>query len=64
MFVRLLGALFFYNFASIGYAVTTCDQLAALEADPLSASEPVKFADLKADKGNCQMHRSDPHQWE
>ena len=50
MFVRLLGALFFHNFASIGYAVTTCDQLAALEADPLSASEPVKFADLKADK--------------
>ena len=50
MFLRLLGALLFYNVASISHAVTPCDQLAALEADPLSASIPVKFADLNAKK--------------
>ena len=50
MFLRLLGALLFYNIASISHAVTPCDQLAALEADPFSASIPVKFADLNAKK--------------
>ena len=33
---------------SICHAANPCDQLAALEADPLSASMPVKFADLNA----------------
>ena len=49
MFIRLLGALLFYNLASISHAGTPCDQLAALEADPLSVSIPVKFADLNYD---------------
>ena len=48
MFLRLLGALLFYNLASISHAVTPCDQMAALEADPLSTSISVKFADLIA----------------
>ena len=34
------------NCASISQAVTTCDQLAAVEADPLSTSVSVEFADL------------------
>ena len=38
----------FYTFASISHAITPCDQLAALEADPLSAALSVKFADLNA----------------
>ena len=38
----------FCNLASIGNAVAPCDQLAALEADPLSASKSVTFTDLNA----------------
>ena len=48
MFLRLLGALLFYNFASISHAATPCDQLAAREADLLSAALSVKFSDLNA----------------
>ena len=48
MFLRLSGALLFYHLASISHAVTPCDQLAALEADPLSASISVPFTDLNA----------------
>ena len=48
MFLRLLVALLFCNLASISHAVTPCDQLAALEADPLSTTTSVTFTDLNA----------------
>ena len=48
MFLRYLGVLLVYNFASVSYAVSSCDRLAALEADPFSTSISVMFADLNA----------------
>ena len=48
MFLRLLVALLFSNLASISHAGTPCDQLAALEADPLSVTTSVTFIDLNA----------------
>ena len=50
MHLRVISSLLLINLASISYARSECDQLAALEADPLSVSAPVKFADLKAEK--------------
>ena len=50
MLLRVVSALLLINLASMSYAGSECDQLAALEADPLSVSAPVKFADLKAEK--------------
>ena len=46
----VISSLLLINLASISYAGSECDQLAALEADPLSVSAPVNFADLKAEK--------------
>ena len=48
MLLRSLCALFFINCASTSQAVSSCDQLAALEADPLSTAVAVKFVDLNA----------------
>ena len=48
MFIRILGLLLLCNYASITHAVTPCDHLAALEADPLSTSKSVDFSDLNA----------------
>ena len=50
MLSRVITPLLFINVASISYAVSDCDRLAALEADPLSISVPVKFVDLNAEK--------------
>ena len=50
MLSRVIIPLLFINVASISYAVSDCDRLAALEADPLSISVPVKFVDLNAEK--------------
>ena len=50
MLLRVLSSLFFINLASLSYAESECDKLAALEADPLSVSLPVNFADLNAEK--------------
>ena len=50
MLLRIISSLLLINLASISYAGSECDQLAALEADPLSVSEPVKFADLNAEE--------------
>ena len=44
------------NYASITHAVTPCDHLAALEADPLH-SKSVDFSDLN--KTGNRMYRSD-----
>ena len=48
MFIRILGLLLLCNYASITHAVTPCDHLAALKADPLSTSKSVDFSDLNA----------------
>ena len=48
MSLKPLCALFFINCASNSHAVSSCDQLAALAADPLSTSVAVKFVDLNA----------------
>ena len=48
MFLRLLGALLLCSWASISHAVSSCDHLGALEADPLSVAVAVKFVDLNA----------------
>ncbi len=48
MFLRSLVAILLSNYASISLAATQCDQLAALEADPLAISISVEFADLDA----------------
>ena len=37
-----------YNFTSVSHAVTPCDQLSSLDADPLSTAKFVKFSDLNA----------------
>ena len=50
MFLRLLGALLFCSWASISHAVSSCDHLGALEADPLSVAVAVKFVDLNAEQ--------------
>ena len=50
MLLWVISSLLLINLASISYAESECDQLAALEADPLSVSTPVNFADLKAEK--------------
>ena len=50
MLLWVISSLLLINLASISYAESECDQLAALEADPLSVSAPVNFADLKAEK--------------
>ena len=48
MLFRQMCALIFINCASISNALSSCDQLAALEADPLSTAVAVKFVDLNA----------------
>ena len=50
MLLRVISSLLFMTLASISYAGSECDQLAALEADPLSVSMAIKFEDLNAEK--------------
>ena len=50
MLFRLLSPLLLISLASISHAGSECDKLAALEADPLSVSISVTFADLNAEK--------------
>ena len=49
MVLRLISSLMLINLASISYAGSECDHLAALEADPLSVSGPIRFEDLNAE---------------
>ncbi len=50
MLLGVISSLLFITLASISYAASECDQLAALEADPLSVSMAIKFEDLNAEK--------------
>ena len=50
MLLRVISSLLFMTLASISYAGSECDHLAALEADPLSVSMAIKFEDLNAEK--------------
>ena len=49
MVLRLISSLLLINLASTSYAGSECDHLAALEADPLSVSGPIRFEDLNAE---------------